>query len=90
MRARSSKVEESEMATTRQFKSGNGRAVRIPAEMAFADDRQELTITRTGDVITIHPKPSGFKEAIEELRRLPKAPPMERSPPIELPDRDWD
>ena len=75
------------MATTRQFKSGNSRAVRIPAEIAYDDSVSELTITRSGDVITIVPKGSGFKAMIEELRRLPKAPPMEERPRIELPDR---
>jgi antitoxin VapB len=78
------------MATTRQFKSGNSQAVRIPADMAFAESETELTITRLGDVITIYPKRSGFKDMIEQLRRLPKAPPMGPVPRTELPDRYWD
>ncbi len=76
------------MATTRQFKSGNSQAVRIPAEMAFAETETELTITRLGDVITIYPKRSGLKEAIAELRRMPKPASVEVREPIELPDRD--
>ena len=76
------------MATTRQFKSGNSQAVRIPAEMAFSEAETELTITRLGDVITIYPKRSGFQDMIEQLRRLPKPPSVEVREPIELPDRD--
>ena len=77
-----------EMATTRQFKSGNSQAVRIPAEIAFADAETELTITRLGDVITIYPKRSGLKDAIEQLRPKPKS--IMNREIIELPDRDWD
>jgi len=47
------------MATTRAFKSGNSQAVRIPAELAFADVSQDLTITPAGDVITIFPSRGG-------------------------------
>ena len=78
------------MATTRQFKSGNSQAVRIPADMAFAETETELTITRLGDVITIYPKRSGLGEAIAELRRMPKPASIEVREPIELPDRDRD
>jgi antitoxin VapB len=78
------------MATTRQFKSGNSQAVRIPADMAFADTETELTITRLGDVITIYPKRSGLKEAIAELRRMPRPKTVMKREMIELPDRDWD
>jgi antitoxin VapB len=77
------------MPTTRAFKSGNSQAVRIPAEIAYADTSVELTITRNGDVITIYPKKQDLKAMVDELRKLPAVPVEEREP-IELPDRDWD
>jgi len=61
------------MPTTRAFKSGNSQAVRIPADMAYADMSQELTITRLGDVITIYPARRGdLKHMVELLRAMPK------------------
>ena len=61
---------------TRVFKSGNSQAVRIPAEIAFADMDCELEITRTGDVITIYPARAGMREAIELLRQMPIPAPL--------------
>lgn len=75
------------MPTTRAFKSGNSQAVRIPAELAYADTSVDLTITRSGDVITIFPKKQDLKAMVEELRKLPTVP-LEKREPIELPDRD--
>jgi antitoxin VapB len=76
------------MATTRAFKSGNSQAIRIPAEIAYEDMSKELTITRNGDVITIHPKRSSVKEAIEKLRSMPKPPTVELIERTEVPDRE--
>ncbi len=78
------------MATTRVFKSGNSQAVRIPADLAYADLGQDLTITRLGDVITIQPRRQGLKDAIEALRRLPRPAEIEVREPIDLPDRPGD
>ena len=78
------------MATTRQFKSGNSQAVRIPADIAYRDSGLDLTITRLGDVITIYPKRTGLKDAFDQLRALPKPSTPIRREPIEVPDRDWD
>jgi antitoxin VapB len=62
---------------TKVFKSGNSQAVRIPAEIAFADMSAELEITRTGDVVTIYPARGNLKHAVELLRRMPKPPTVE-------------
>jgi antitoxin VapB len=78
------------MPITRAFKSGNSQAVRIPAELAYADTSQELTITRTGDVITIAPARDGLAEAIAVLRAMPKPETIEAREPMEMPDRGWD
>lgn len=75
------------MSTTRVFKSGNSQAVRIPAELAYADMSVDLTITRLGEVITIFPRRHDLKDAIATLRRLPKPPEIEAREPIDLPDR---
>jgi antitoxin VapB len=60
------------MARTRAFKSGNSQAVRIPADIAYADTETELEITRSGDVITIFPARGSIKDAVERLRQMPR------------------
>ena len=77
-------------ATTRVFKSGNSQAVRIPAEMAFASNDMEVTVTRSGDEITIRPKRASVTEMIAALRALPpesKLAPIERTQTRET---EWD
>lgn len=76
------------MAFTRIFKSGNSQAVRIPAELAYADLSIDLKITRMGDVITIFPARHSLKDAIAILRDLPKPPEVERREVIDVPERD--
>jgi len=75
---------------TKVFKSGNSQAVRIPAEIAFADMNAELEITRTGDVVTIYPARQDLKAIVRELRSLAAPAEIEVREPIELPDRDDD
>jgi len=75
------------MPITRAFRSGNSQAVRIPAELAYADTSQELTISRVGDVITIFPARGSLKDAVAKLRDLPKPPEVEIREPIDLPER---
>ena len=72
---------------TRAFKSGNSQAVRIPAELAYADTTIELSIARVGDVITIYPARPGLKDMVDELRAMPKPSVVEVREPIEVPDR---
>ena len=76
------------MATTRAFKSGNSQAIRVPAELAYADLTLDLKITRLGDVITIYPARQSLKDSIAVLRGLPKLPEIEIREAIDLPDRD--
>ena len=59
------------MPRTRVFKSGNSQAVRIPAELAYADTAIDLEITRLGDVITIFPARNSLKNAVAVLRQMP-------------------
>jgi antitoxin VapB len=78
------------MPITRAFKSGNSQAVRIPAELAYADLSIPLTISRCGDVITIFPARGSLKDAVRALRALPKPAEVEVREPIEIPDREPD
>jgi antitoxin VapB len=78
------------MTTTRVFKSGNSQAVRIPADLAYDNPAQELTITRLGDVITIAPVRDRLKDMVAILRGMPVPPEVEVREPIELPDREPD
>jgi antitoxin VapB len=64
------------LQTTRVFKPGNSQAVRIPAELAYADTSQQLTTTRMGDVITIYPARRSMAEMVAKLRAMPKPPPI--------------
>jgi antitoxin VapB len=78
------------MVRTRAFKSGNSQAVRIPAELAYADTDADLEITRHGDVITIFPARKSLKDAVAALRRMPKPSRVEKRQPIEMPERRGD
>jgi antitoxin VapB len=75
------------MVLTRQFKSGNSQAIRLPAEIAY-DNNEELEIKRTGDVVTIVPTRQNLRAMVAELRRLPKPGEIETREPIEMPERD--
>lgn len=79
------------MAKTRAFRSGNSQAVRIPAEIAYADVSLELEITRLGDVITIVPaRKKSLKDAVKALRAVPKPARVEKREPIDVPLRKRD
>lgn len=78
------------MPLTRVFKSGNSQAVRIPAELAYSDLSQDLTISRMGEVIIIFPARASLKEAVAILRNLPKPPEVEIREAIDLPERNRD
>lgn len=78
------------MHHTKAFRSGNSQAVRIPAELAYADMTTDLCVTRMGDVITIFPARGSLKDDVAALRAMPKPPRAEAREPIEVPDRDWD
>jgi antitoxin VapB len=78
------------MPRTRVFKSGNSQAVRIPAELAYADTDIDLEITRLGEVITIFPARAHMRDVVAALRAMPKPPYVEEREPIEVPLRRRD
>ena len=75
------------MSRTRAFKSGNSQAIRIPAELAYADMTVDLEITRMGDVVTIFPVRPSLKDVVATLRAMPKPATLEKRDPIDLPPR---
>jgi antitoxin VapB len=56
--------------TSRIFRSGNSEAVRLPKDVAFGSE-MEVTIVRSGDVLTIYPKRPSIAEMIAKLEALP-------------------
>jgi len=58
-------------ATSRTFMSGNSEAVRLPREMAFGPG-VELTLVRSGDVLTIYPTRMSMADMVAALNALPR------------------
>lgn len=54
---------------SRLFRSGNSQALRIPKELAFPADMQEVEIERVGDTLVVRPVRSramtGLREVLE-------------------------
>jgi antitoxin VapB len=78
------------MPRTRVFKLEDGQAVRIPAELAYADTDVELEISRHGDVITIFPARVGMSDVVVALKSMPKPRYVEKRQPIDVPVRRRD
>jgi antitoxin VapB len=72
--------------TSRVFRSGNSEAVRLPKDVAFGRD-MEVTIVRSGDVLTITPKRPSVAEMARRLRELPKPSDIEERDADIFPDR---
>jgi antitoxin VapB len=73
--------------TSRTFRSGNSEAVRLPKEVAFGADI-EVTVVRSGDVITIYPKRPPIAELVAELEALPKPDAIEVRDEEPIPERE--
>jgi antitoxin VapB len=58
-------------ATTRTFRSGNSEAVRLPRDLAFGGD-VELTLVKSGDVLTIYPTRPPVADLVARLAALPR------------------
>lgn len=74
-------------ATTKTFRSGNSEAVRLPKDMAFGPD-VELTLVRSGDVLTIYPKRSSVSDMIRDLRNMPGPSSVEVRDEEPIPERE--
>lgn len=76
---------------TRTFRSGNSEAVRLPREVAFGQTGLELTITRTGDMLTLYPATKGSGKALADaLTSLPGPVLPETRDAVEPPERICD
>jgi len=58
-------------AISKTFRSGNSEAVRLPRGMAFGPD-VELTLVRSGDVLTIYPARTSVAALVDRLAALPR------------------
>jgi antitoxin VapB len=76
------------MTTTssRTFRSGNSEAVRLPRDVAFGQDI-DVTIVRSGDVLTIYPKRPTAADLIARLAALPKPSAVEVRDEAPIPER---
>lgn len=75
---------------TRIFKSGNSLAVRIPRELAFADDVQEVEIDRVGSTLVLRPsQPRTLADLGELLAMFSPHFLAEGREPLDEVERDW-
>ncbi|ACL93499.1 AbrB/MazE/SpoVT family DNA-binding domain-containing protein [Caulobacter vibrioides] len=58
-------------ATGKTFRSGNSEAVRLPRDLAFGAD-VELTLIRSGDVLTIYPSKGSIADLVATLNQMPR------------------
>jgi len=73
-------------ARSRTFRSGNSEAVRLPREVAYGRD-VELTLVRSGDVLTIYPARPPIATLLSRLAELPLPGAVEVRDTEALPER---
>jgi antitoxin VapB len=71
---------------SRTFRSGNSEAVRLPREVAFGSE-VEVTLIRSGDVLTIYPTRGSVAELVKRLAGLPAPDSIEEREDEPLPER---
>lgn len=74
------------VANSRTFRSGNSEAVRLPRDVSFGVD-VEVTIVRSGDVLTIFPSRPSIRDLIARLDELPRPTSIEVRDVEPLPER---
>ena len=75
------------IAHSRTFRSGNSDAIRLPKEVSLGAD-VEVEIIRTGDVLTIRPKPRmTMRDLVEALEKLPAPKEVQKREKIIFPKR---
>ncbi len=70
---------------SRTFRSGNSEAVRLPREVAFGRE-VDVTIVRSGDVLTIFPTRPSMVDMMRTLDSLPKPTEIEIRDEEEIPE----
>lgn len=74
------------VVSSRTFRSGNSDAVRLPREVTIGPD-VEVTIARSGDILTIYPKKLSIPEMLRKLSELPAPSEVQKRDPIVPPKR---
>lgn len=74
------------VAKTRTFKSGNSEALRLPRDLAFGGD-VEVTMIRSGDVLTVFPSRGSIQDLVQRLSELPRPNAVEVRDDEPLPER---
>jgi antitoxin VapB len=74
------------VVTSRTFRNGNSEAVRLPKDVAFGQEI-EVTIVRSGDVLTIFPARPSLAQMAERLLALPGPGDIEQRDADVVPDR---
>ena len=74
------------IVTSRTFRSGNSEAIRLPRDVAFGAD-VELTLVRSGDVLTLYPARPSVSDMVERLTALPRPTDVEVRDEEPLPER---
>jgi len=52
---------------TRVFKSGNSLAMRIPKELGFVDDAQDVEVERVGNTLVVRPVAIGTLSGLGDI-----------------------
>jgi antitoxin VapB len=74
------------VVTSRTFRSGNSEALRLPRDVAFGSD-VELTLVRSGDVLTVYPARGSVSGLVDRLAALPRPASIETRDEEPLPER---
>jgi antitoxin VapB len=74
------------IVNSRTFRAGNSEAVRLPKDVAYGADL-EVTIVRSGDVLTIFPARPTVADLVAALERLPRPNAIETRDVEPLPER---
>lgn len=74
------------VAGSKTFKSGNSEAVRLPKDIAYGREI-DLTIVRSGEVLTIYPARPSLAEMAQKLTALPRPSEIEIRDEEDLPER---
>jgi antitoxin VapB len=74
------------IVNSRTFRSGNSEAVRLPKDVAFGEDL-DVTIVRSGDVLTIFPARRSVADLVASLRKLPRPTGVEERDIEPIPER---
>ncbi len=74
------------ISESRTFRSGNREAVRLPRNVAFGRE-VEVTIVRSGEVLTIYPARKPIGDLLKQLAQLPRPSSIEERDDEVVPER---